>query len=750
MIRKPLIGLVVLWCVALGHACTNQDGSIAVGNTEIDLVLESPGGGQRLEVDAVQYRITCLGTSPDADPIELSGSFEVDGAADPPVWETVTDLPPTFCTMNLLVYDGGRVVCSGSDSLDVSDNGDPSSTNEFNVVLLCNLSSDKPSGRVRVDGTFDVVVGNVCPSLVWFNAIPSVVDVADVPQATDVQYRAFDHGSTCGDNCDPQVCDDAIPRTCVPSPFNPADPRCNPLVGGDPNDAECTNGTASGLVCTLTATSAANGALAGDFLDPTDGVSPLGPVVPLNLEDSLGDGSGVVVPGYDIPYLCDPTFPGAVTLSVICSDGDAECDQSMTFEVVCPGINFCAAEPVDVCAGSNDCRSDGVCEPSCDPRCDPTLSPGIPTCPSGSSATDACSQCAGRDNPLPINAQCASGGGSVCDGVGNCVECNADSQCDASPVDCREAAVCAGNVCQPRALSPEGSPCSIGTCDATGVCQFVPTDPPATSLPIALGCTDNLGSDIAIVPFDLSVDPSAIVGNSSVTAWLAGVARVPESVLDRAQAAPGGAEVANIIDVAATVWLRSGGSGVAVALGSEAVPYVCAFDLSTACDPANDDLGTPGERGNTDCVPVDASNPCGRFFDVPTSFNCLTGGTCDQLGKLDQCATNGFCVTGPLELPLAAASASYLADSSGTLLFGWDDVSTGATLNPDSTWALPSAEFLAPLGPNGVRLHVGGLSTAIECTMAVDADDPLHGVGVSGAASPSPDSLLLGFPIEVP
>jgi hypothetical protein len=137
--------------------------------------------------------------------------------------------------------------------------------------------------------------------------------------------------------------------------------------------------------------------------------------------------------------------------------------------------------------------------------------------------------------------------------------------------------------------------------------------------------------------------------------------------------------------------------------------------------------------------------------DLPISNDCAPAGVCDGLGKLDsQCAANGFCITGPLPLPLQAASGSYTVAASGQMRFGWDDASTGATLNGDGTYALPPAVFADPSGPNGMRVSAGGLSIAIECTMAVDSADPTYGVGVTGQSSPTPDALLVSFPIQVP
>ncbi|MFZ1866456.1 MAG: hypothetical protein WAU39_19715, partial [Polyangiales bacterium] len=79
----------------------------------------------------------------------------------------------------------------------------------------------------------------------------------------------------------------------------------------------------------------------------------------------------------------------------------------------------------------------------------------------------------------------------------------------------------------------------------------------------------------------------------------------------------------------------------------------------------------------------------------------------------------------------------------GSVLFGWDDSAEVAT---DGTYVLDMPLFLDPTPPNGVRINPP-LSVALQCTMAVDAGGP-DGVGVPDQASPTPDSLLISFPIQ--
>jgi hypothetical protein len=737
-----LVRLIALLCCAFVLACTG-DGPRGVA-TQVNLDIVHPDGTAELgfSIDRVDYRITCAGTPPGTAPIppadttgtppsyddslDVSGAFEIVDSRTPPIWQATMALPPGQCTITLLVYQQDEVVCVGSQTLGIVQG----ESTKFDIVLVCSLSVDTPDGGLSIDGSFSVVQGNLCPLLFSLMAIPSTVDINVLPPRTRLEYRSLDPDGTCGANCEPEVCTTDVPPVCSPSPYNPDDPRCDPEFGGDPLSTACQDGSAAGLVCTLTATPTATAVPGGNFLSPMDNTTLVGPKIAVNLDDFALDGTGVAAPGLDVLYECDTAIPGSVTMDLVCGDGDSICNRTETITVICPGQNFCDSDPID-CSAPSECTADGLCDAFCDPA-------------------TACERCPGQGDPLPSGAACTTGG-NVCDGAGNCVECVDDSLCDSTPIDCREPSQCVGNVCQPRALSPVGTTCSNGECDAAGVCQFVPIDPPAQTRAITLGCTNSLSSAVSILPFDLTVDPPAIVSTVGITAALDGVAQFSEAFLDAAQAAlPGGVTKVNLIDLQSTVHLRAGGAGADVSLPSEPIAYTCAAD-GAACDPANDQASVPGSRPNTDCSPLGNFNACGRFVSVPTSTDCAAGGVCDGLGKLgSQCATNGFCVTGGLPLPLEASTGTYSVDASGDMLFGWDDASTGATVDVDGTWVLPAAVFTAPTGPNGLRVNAGGLSVAFECTMGVSSSDPLYGVGVSGKSSPTSDALLVSFPIQVP
>jgi hypothetical protein len=279
----------------------------------------------------------------------------------------------------------------------------------------------------------------------------------------------------------------------------------------------------------------------------------------------------------------------------------------------------------------------------------------------------------------------------------------------------------------------------------------LPIDSTPQTKTITLACTNNVTPFApVIVPFDLTVTPT--VNGPDISAVLGGVAEISEWWLDAPQGVvPGGVTQANVLDVAATVHVRSGATGADVTLTTAPIPTVCLIPFGASCDPANDAPSVPGSRPNSDCIPTGTFNPCMANLPLPTSTDCSPGGTCDLLGKgmyatggYAQCALNGFCITGPLLLPLAAQVASYTPDGSGTVFFGWDDTATGASLNGDGTWALPPSAFTDPTGPNGTRVNMQGLSLGLECTMAVDSGGPM-GVGVPDASSPTPNSALMAF-----
>jgi hypothetical protein len=297
------------------------------------------------------------------------------------------------------------------------------------------------------------------------------------------------------------------------------------------------------------------------------------------------------------------------------------------------------------------------------------------------------------------------------------------------------------------------SVCTVASCAAVepGEIGSEPNDKV-----MSVACADNLTPQIGVLNWKLRVTPTQpIRSGESFIATLGGTATFSEAYLDAGQAAiPGGLQEVNLVDLKATVHVRSGAVGADVTLRAEEIPYECNVSR-TPCDPANDLPGVPGARGNRDCQPEGTLNPCGRFVRAPTSSDCNADGPCAALGKTgpgSQCELNGFCITGEAELPLEERVGSYVAEDEGEVLFGWADESTGARIRESGpnagTWILPEAVYEEPIGLLGVRATVVGIPIATECTMGVDSRGPLGVDSLDLLSSPTPDSALISFPIE--
>jgi hypothetical protein len=254
------------------------------------------------------------------------------------------------------------------------------------------------------------------------------------------------------------------------------------------------------------------------------------------------------------------------------------------------------------------------------------------------------------------------------------------------------------------------------------------------------------------------------------TATLEGVAVFPEDYLDLGhETLPQGVQRGNLVELNATVQVRSGATGQDVTLipDPEVYPYRCEGS-ETVCDPANDIEGdpprVPGLRGNTDC---EGENRCIRFFALPTSTDCEPGGECDRLGKRDDQCTDvrHSCIIGDFRIYLKQElpPAQYTADAQAEkVLFGWADEGTDAIYVDDptdpnyGTYILPTLyngetflneeAYLEPTGLIGIRATFEGVPVAFECVMGVACE-----IGVEcteGRAKRTPDSELIAFPIE--
>ncbi|MBW1756056.1 MAG: hypothetical protein JRD92_04485 [Deltaproteobacteria bacterium] len=318
-----------------------------------------------------------------------------------------------------------------------------------------------------------------------------------------------------------------------------------------------------------------------------------------------------------------------------------------------------------------------------------------------------------------------------------------------------------------------GSGGAAGTGGDGGSVGLVDPEPKTKS--IQLGCTDNLSPSFSRVFWEIEVNPGPIVAGEPFGVDFTGRAVFHEVFLDSAQLGiPGGHERFELIELKATVHVRRGATDRdgapapdVVLMQSDTIQRTCTYDDDgnkgvgagpfSMCSEDNDNP----DGSNDECTGLGGTpspdNPCLEFVALPTSNDCEPEGVCDTRDggfgiKNAECVANGFCVTAPLEIPLEGSLPSYRAAASGSVFFGWDDVSTGATLQEggrnDGSWILPPAVFEVPTGPNGFRIRIDDLSVATECTMGVNSRGT-NGVGSRDlGSSPTPDSKLIWFPIQ--
>ena len=273
---------------------------------------------------------------------------------------------------------------------------------------------------------------------------------------------------------------------------------------------------------------------------------------------------------------------------------------------------------------------------------------------------------------------------------------------------------------------------------------------------ISVGCTNSVTTDVSILEWDLEVTPEGPV-TGEFTATIGGTATFAKAFLDAGLGLFPGLTRASLGALQATALVRSGATGDPVAL--------LAPDMAGECnvtgDPCAEDAECPGAMFGEFCakwINLPTSNHCDSALggDGTCDGACDPGGACEQADAENgpiQCEANDFCVLGDLPLPLVSTMATFTAEASGVVLFGWDDVNTGATIDEgDGTYILPKANPATdPLPPNAAVIQIPTptvpLELAIECTMAVDAGGD-NGVGVPDQASPTPDELLIEVPIE--
>lgn len=247
----------------------------------------------------------------------------------------------------------------------------------------------------------------------------------------------------------------------------------------------------------------------------------------------------------DAVYTCGAA--GEQVLTVVVSDGEAGCDQTVEIPVGCGGTplcqdvvcgptgNDCTSSACDAdtgeCVESNladgtDCGDGGTCEAGV---CAVDLCAGVDCGTGNECTTSACDASTGSCSaPSNVEGSCNNGAGVCQDGT--CV--NADL-CDG--VNCNDQDPCTEDVCdagtgqcvvgQP---AQDGTACAGGTCQS-GVCT--PDAPSAQNVLANVVCVLPLGLGNADVDVELTVAPtSAFTANGTTTVDFSAVATIPAAL----------------------------------------------------------------------------------------------------------------------------------------------------------------------------------------------------------------------------
>jgi hypothetical protein len=232
---------------------------------------------------------------------------------------------------------------------------------------------------------------------------------------------------------------------------------------------------------------------------------------------------------------------------------------------------------------------------------------------------------------------------------------------------------------------------------------------------------------------------------------------------------------AALIDLEARVQVREGAQleGDDVVLEASPIDKTCEYDEEgnkgpeagpefPPCSEENDNE----DGSNDDCAGLggvpNPDNRCLAFHEIETSDDCTPDGECAKLGQTgpgSPCEMNDFCATRDFELPLEADSALYIAENSGSVLFGWAEQNVPLLEEGPNRGAYDleatGRGFGEPIALSGVDVVIdtafpGGVKFAFECVMAVFSRGPDGVPTVDALVSPSPDGVLISCPIQEP
>jgi hypothetical protein len=221
--------------------------------------------------------------------------------------------------------------------------------------------------------------------------------------------------------------------------------------------------------------------------------------------------------------------------------------------------------------------------------------------------------------------------------------------------------------------------CGDGSCTSGEVCSSCAIDccsPAPITKVVSVVCSDNITANLTEIPFELTVDPGLIVRGGAFTAQITATGMVPQEFLQAAVNTIPGITELTLNAFQATVTVRSGATGA---------------DVLVDLDPTPQNLP----------IPLDGT---------------------------------GTVATGHLLVPLSTETGSYVAASSGEVLFEF----SGSIVPVIAT---------NPPGPTGIRTLAVVLAMAFECASGSLNDNGTPGDPTDDFLETHPDSALLSFPI---
>jgi len=312
--------------------------------------------------------------------------------------------------------------------------------------------------------------------------------------------------------------------------------------------------------------------------------------------------------------------------------------------------------------------------------------------------------------------------------------------------------------------------CPEGETLVNGVCVGPPPVPPPKAIDVYCKFSNDPRGDGGLVPdlpWELEVElEEPIVAGERFGARFRGDATFSAAVLNQGEVLLGGFKRVVVQELQATVHVRKG----ATATGPDPILTLAPIDRTCTYD---DDGNTGPEAGpfpmcsqtndrldgsNDDCTGLGGmprpENRCLPFVVLVTSDDCTPGGVCDEGSGIEPdtpCAVNGFCVTEAATLVLEeSVSQGYMADRSGSVLFGWDDQSVDIREDGpnEGTQILPVPVLTDPVGPMGIRILIRGFPFVWGCTMGVLSTGECGVNSRDILSSPTPDAKLISFPIQ--